>query len=465
MTRRVVITGMGLVTPLGSDVDSVWTKLLAGANAISRVTRYEADTFSTNFAAEVRGFQLSHFLEDAALHARGGLNSQFALAAAAQAWRQAGLGEENPQLAGQGVGQAVGQRRGFRAKPHAEIDLDRVGMYLGAGEGSPDYDNFIATNIAGWKPETKTIDDVAWARTALTRMHAIAEIEQEPNITLSHMAQAFGARGPAFNCMTACAASTQAIGEASEIIRRGDADVMLAGGSHSMIHLLGMTGFIRLTAMSTRRDSPQTAARPFSASRDGFVMGEGAGILVIEDSEHALRRGATILAEVAGYGSSADAFRITDIQPEGKGAVAAMAQACSQAGLSPRERGPDGRPLIHYISAHGTGTQENDKIETRAVKALFGQLADSVPFSSVKSMLGHLIQAAGAVELITCVKAIQSGFLPPTMNLNDPGPELDLDYVPNQARDLRSAGGVEACLSNSFGFGGQNNTLCVRRWR
>jgi 3-oxoacyl-[acyl-carrier-protein] synthase II len=239
---------------------------------------------------------------------------------------------------------------------------------------------------------------------------------------------------------------------------------MLAGGAHTMIHPLGMTGFIRLTAMSTRRESPQTAARPFSASRDGFVMGEGAGILVIEDAEHALRRGAKIIAEIAGYGSSADAFRITDIQPEGKGAVAAMAQACAQAGVSPREKGPDGRPLIHYISAHGTGTQENDKIETRAVKTLFGDLASKVPFSSVKSMLGHLIQAAGAVELITCVKAIETGFLPPTMNLHDAAPELDLDYVPNQPRDLRGVG-VEACLSNSFGFGGQNNTVCVRRWR
>lgn len=457
MSRRVVITGMGWVTPLGSDVDSVWTKLLAGANAVSRVTRYPADTFATNFAAEVRGFELSHFLEDWRQHESAGLNSQFALAAAAQAWRQAGLGEEFASA-------IPGQRRGFRVKPITGLDMDRVGMYLGAGEGSLDYDNVLATNIAAWKSETKTIDDVTWATTAMKRLSASAEIEQEPNITLSHLARAFGAHGPAFNCMTACAASTQAIGEATEIIRRGDADVMLAGGSHSMIHLLGMTGFIRLTAMSTRRESPQTAARPFSASRDGFVMGEGAGILVIEDAEHALRRGAKIIAEIAGYGSSADAFRITDIQPEGKGAVAAMAQACAQAGVSPREKGPDGRPLIHYISAHGTGTQENDKIETRAVKTLFGDLASKVPFSSVKSMLGHLIQAAGAVELITCVKAIETGFLPPTMNLHDAAPELDLDYVPNQPRDLRGVG-VEACLSNSFGFGGQNNTVCVRRWR
>jgi 3-oxoacyl-[acyl-carrier-protein] synthase II len=239
---------------------------------------------------------------------------------------------------------------------------------------------------------------------------------------------------------------------------------MFAGGAHSMIHLLGMTGFIRLTAMSTNREEMAHAAKPFDAERDGFVMGEGAGMLILESAEHALKRGAKIIAEVAGYGSSADAYRITDIDPDGKGAIAAMSQACRQAGISPRERGPDGRPLVHYISAHGTGTKENDRIETRAVKGLFGDLAKEVPFSSVKSMLGHLIQAAGAVELMTCVKAIETGMLPPTMNLTTPDPECDLDHVPNAARDLRNKG-VEVCLSNSFGFGGQNDTLCIRKWR
>lgn len=441
---------MGWVTPLGTDVDAVWARLLKGDNAIAPVTRYDASTFATNFAAEVQGFSLADFIEDAAAHSHAVIGSQFALAAAAQAWRQAGLGD-------------AGGRK-FRAKPLASLDLDRVGMYLGAGEGSLDYDNFLATNLAGWKSETRSIDDVAWAKTALRRMSSVGEIEQEPNIVLSHLSQQFGCKGPAFNCMTACAASTQAIGEATEIIKRGDADVMLAGGTHSMIHLLGMTGFIRLTAMSTLRDQIQTAARPFSASRDGFVMGEGAGVLILEDAEHATRRGAKILAEIAGYGSSADAFRITDIQPDGKGAVAAMSQACRQAGISPRER-VNGRPGVQYISAHGTGTQENDRIETIAVKALFGDLAKQVPFSSVKSMLGHLIQAAGAVELMTCVKAIETGFVPPTMNLTDPDADLDLDYVPNAARDTRPQGGVDVCLSNSFGFGGQNNTICVRRWR
>ena len=291
------------------------------------------------------------------------------------------------------------------------------------------------------------------------------EIPGPETEALGALAREFGLRGPAYNCLTACAASTQAIGEAFEIIRYGDADVMLAGGAHSMIHPLGMTGFIRLTAMSRRVEDPARAARPFDLTRDGFVMGEGAGILVLEELEHAKRRGARILAEVAGYGSSADAFRITDIQPEGKGAIAAMTHALKQAGINPREPDAKGRPAVQYISAHGTGTKENDKIETLAVKGVFGPMAPKVPFSSIKSMMGHLIQAAGAVELITCVMAIETGWVPPTMNLETRDPECDLDYVPNQARDMNPAGGVDVCLSNSFGFGGQNDTVIVRRYQ
>ncbi len=441
MTRRVVITGMGLITPLGHDVESVWPKLLSGVSAVGPVTRFDASTFATNFAAEVRGFDLAKFLPTHARHARAGLNTRFALAAASQAWKQAGLG----------AGDA--------------FDPERIGMYLGAGEGSLDYDDFLATHVLGWDNTTKSVNAAAWTREARARIDAVTEIEQEPNSTLAHLAMEFGCRGPAFNCMTACAAGNQAIGEAFEIIRRGDADAMFAGAAHSMIHLLGMTGFIRLTAMSKRREEHTTVPRPFDSTRDGFVMGEGAGMLVIEDAEHALRRGATPLAEVAGYGSTADAYRMTDIHPEGKGAVNAMTLACRQAGINPRERGEDGRPPVHYISAHGTGTKENDSIETRAVKQVFGPLAPEVPFSSVKSSMGHLIQAAGAVELITCVQAIKTGFLPPTINLHHADPECDLDYVPNTARDTNPQGGVHTCLSNGFGFGGQNDTLCVRRWK
>jgi 3-oxoacyl-[acyl-carrier-protein] synthase II len=440
MSRRVVISGMGWVTPLGTGLDEVWRRLLAGECAAGPVTRFDASTFATNFAAEVKGFSLDRCVPNPSRHASAGLNAQFALAAAAAAWKQAGL-------------------------DRAPADPTRMGIYMGAGEGPMDFDNFAYSNIAGWNAASRSVNDQAWTDAALKRLSATLELEQEPNLVLTHMAREFGCKGPAFNCMTACAASTQAIGEAFEIIRRGDADLMFAGGAHSMIHPLGMTGFIRLTAMSTRRDDPAHASRPFDASREGFVMGEGAGVLVLESLESALARGATPLAEVAGFGSSADAFRITDIQPDGKGAISAMSQACRQAGIDPREPGDDGRPRIHYISAHGTGTQENDKIETLAVKGVFGTLARQVPFSSVKSMLGHLIQAAGAVEAMTCVLAIQSGWVPATLNLHTPDPECDLDYVPNHARDLRAAGGVDVCLSNSFGFGGQNNTLCIRRFR
>ncbi len=270
---------------------------------------------------------------------------------------------------------------------------------------------------------------------------------------LSHLALLTGARGPAFNCLTACAASTQAIGEAMEILRRGDADVMISGGAHSMIHPFGVTGFNRLTALSTLNENPPAASRPFDNSRGGFVLGEGAGMLILETLEHAKKRGAPILAEIVGYGSTADAFRITDQDPEGEGAVIAMTEALNDARLSPKD--------IQYINAHGTGTRENDGNETGAIKQVFGEQARHVPVSSIKSMMGHLIAAAGAVEMICCVLAIRDNILPPTMNLEHPDPECDLDYVPNQAR----AATVDVAMSNSFGFGGQNDTIIVRRYR
>lgn len=438
MTRRIVITGMGWVTPLGCDVDAVWARLLKGENAVGPVTRFDASTFATNFAAEVKNFRLADHMESAAKFAGCGVSTGFALAAGSMAVRQAGIA--------------------------GRVAPERMGLYMGAGEGPTDVESLAAASVASWDPAARAVTDAVWIKETLKRMQMVIETEQEPNATLAHMADALGCRGPSANCMTACAAGTQAIGEASEIIRRGDADVMLAGGCHSMIHTLGMTGFIRLTAMSTRRDSHATAARPFDQTRDGFVMGEGAGVVVLEELGHALKRGAEPLCELAGYGSSADAFRITDIQEDGKGAIAAMMQACRQAGVNPRELGPDGRPPVHYVSAHGTGTKENDRIETRAVKGVFGEHASRVPFSSVKSMLGHLIQAAGAVELMTCIQAIRTGWLPPTMNLKHADPECDLDYVPNAARDCR-ASGVEMCISNSFGFGGQNDSALIRKFR
>ncbi len=437
--RRVVITGMGWVTPLGVDVDTVWSRLLAGDSAIGQVERFRAKSFRTNFAAEVQGVDESR-LPESVRHESVGPGTRFAMSAAMDAWTQSGLGS------------------------HDGLDHRRFGMYLGAGEGRMDFDNFAQACVHAWSDDDRSLDHGAWTREAKARLSARRELEQEPNMVLAHLARQFGARGPVANCMTACAASTQSTGEAFELIRHGEADVILAGGTHTMIHPLGMTGFIRLTAMSTRTDDPSHAARPFSRSRDGFVMGEGAGMLVLESLDHALSRGATPLAEVAGYGSTADSYRVTDIQPEGLGAQGAMRQACLQAGINPREPDGAGRPPIQYISAHGTGTPENDGIETAAVKGVFGTQAPRIPFSSVKSMLGHLIQAAGAVELMTCVQAIRTGCVPPTINLDEPDPKCDLDHVPNASRDLSDQGGVDVCLSNGFGFGGQNDTICVRRF-
>lgn len=272
-----------------------------------------------------------------------------------------------------------------------------------------------------------------------------------------HIAREFGLRGPAFNCLTACAASTQAIGEAWSILRRGDADVMVSGGTHTMLHVLGLTGFNRLTALSTRNDDFLHASRPFSRTRDGFVMGEGSGIVILETLEHAEARGADIMAEIIGYGSSADAYRITDIHPEGRGPAAAMHQALGRAGIDPLASG-DPAP-VQYISAHGTSTKENDSIETLAVKRVFGDNANRIPMNSIKSMMGHLIAAAGAVECIASLLTMRDGVIPPTINLADPDPALDLDYVANVSRQAE----VRTCLSNSFGFGGQNDTLVLQR--
>ncbi len=435
-SKRIVITGMGWVTPLGHDLDGVWKRLLNGESGIAPIDRFNATHFPTTFAAQVRDYDFREYLDDPALHQHAGAHTQYALGAARQAWRQAGMGNG------------------------AAFDPKRIGIYLGAGEGVLDFDNYAQTDLVGWDPESGAVDSEKWFHAAGEHFDAWREIEQEPNMPASHIAREFGVRGPVYNCLTACAASTQAVGEAFTIIQRGDADVMISGGTHTMLHVLGITGFNRLTALSTRNDDIQTASRPFSRNRDGFVMGEGAGVLILESLDHALARGATPLVEVIGYGSSADAFRITDIQPDGLGGAAAMTMALEQAGLDPHETDAEGRPPVHYISAHGTGTKENDAIETRAVKRVFGDNAPSIPMSSIKSMMGHLIAAAGAVELIVCALSIRDCILPPTTNLDDPDPELDLDYVPNKARKAP----VEVCLSNGFGFGGQNDTIIIRRF-
>lgn len=447
---RVVVTGIGWCTPLGDEIEPVWRRMLAGDSGVGPITRFHAREFPTNFAAQTPDPDLSRVLADPSAHAGAGVNTRFALVAAAKAWKSAGLGDPS--------------RKGEARAGCKGIEQRRVGVYLGSGEGPPDFDGLACSNLAAWREEARACDMRAWAAAARERLDAVRELEQEPNMPLAHVADALGAGGPAYNCLTACAASTQALGEASEIIRRGEADVMIAGGAHTMIHPLGVTGFIRLTALSRASEDPQGACRPFSIDRGGFVMGEGAGVLILEKLETALARGAKPLAEVVGFGSSADAFRITDIQPDGEGAQAAMRGALSQAGVEPGALGDDERPLVHYISAHGTGTQENDAIETRAIRAVFGQHAKQIPVSSIKSMTGHLIAAAGAVEAITCVLSIRTGWVPPTRNLHKPDPACDLDYVPHTARDLNPRGGVTLTISNSFGFGGQNNTIALRKF-
>ncbi|MBB6442558.1 beta-ketoacyl-[acyl-carrier-protein] synthase family protein [Phycisphaera mikurensis] len=430
-TDPIVITGCGWVTPLGDTLDGVWKRMLNAQSGAAAIRGFDASTFPTTFAAEVDPGWSPSGLKHPKLHETAGRHTRFALGAASRAWEQSGLD-------------------GFDG-----LDRERLGLYLGAGEGTIDLEHYVSTTLAAWDADAGAVDARAWAAEALRQFDADREVEQEPNMPLTHLALEFGAMGPASNCLTACAASTQAIGEACAVLARGEADVMLSGGAHTMIHPFGVTGFNRLTALSNRNDSPETASRPFSADRDGFVMGEGAGILVLERRSHAEAREAEILAEIGGYGATADAYRITDIHPEGRGAAAAMRQALEMAGLEPAG--------VDWIAAHGTGTKENDSIETRAIKSVFAgadgaDLAAVPPVSSIKSMLGHLIAAAGAVQAIACVLAIRDGVLPPTANLTTPGPECDLDYVPNEARRKP----VTAALSNSFGFGGQNNTLLIR---
>ena len=267
----------------------------------------------------------------------------------------------------------------------------------------------------------------------------------------AHLAALLNAQGPNLNCLTACAASSQAVGEATEIIRRGEADVMLAGGTHSMIHPFGLTGFNLLTALSESNDHPTKASRPFDRLRDGFVLGEGSAMVILEELDRAKARGATIYGEVAGYGTTADAYRITDIPPDGHGGIAAMRMAIADAGLQTTD--------IGYVNAHGTSTTVNDKVESLACRQVFGDLADKVPVSSTKSMMGHLIAAAGASEMIVCLLAMRDSILPPTINYENPDPLCDLDYVPNEARPAE----ISYALNNSFGFGGQNVTLCLAR--
>jgi 3-oxoacyl-[acyl-carrier-protein] synthase II len=426
MRRRVVVTGIGCVTPLGTDMETVWRRLLKGESGVGYTTRFDASNFPTKISAEVRNWDLSDVGEDPAAWKHQGLHTHFAVGAAKKAMADSGL-------------------------DLAKIDPTRFGVYTGSGEGQQDFERFTQMMVAGLSGGD-AFDMAKFTKKGLETLHPIAELEQEPNMPAGHLASLFNAQGPNVNCLTACAASSQAVGEAVEIIRRGEADVMLAGGTHTMIHPFGVTGFNLLTALSTRNDEPAKASRPFDRDRDGFVLGEGAGMVILECLEHAQARGAQIYGEIVGYGSTADAFRITDAHPEGRGAISCVKMAIDDAGL--------GVDDIDYINAHGTSTSVNDKVETLVIKKVFGDRAYKIPVSSTKSMMGHLIAAAGATELIICLMAIRDNVVPPTTNYETPDPECDLDYIPNVARQHR----CDVALSNSFGFGGQNIALLASRF-
>ncbi|EMI20915.1 3-oxoacyl-[acyl-carrier-protein] synthase 2 [Rhodopirellula maiorica SM1] len=425
MRRRVVVTGIGMINPMGHDAATVWSGLKEGKSGVAKTTLFDASGFPTKISAEVKNWDVSKVGESIQQWENRGRHTRFAIGAAKQAMQDSGVMD-------------------------AITDPVRFGVYMGSGEGNQDFQTFSRMMSAALADGT--YDAAKFVGKGLELLDPAKELEQEPNMPAAHLASMFNAQGPNLNCLTACAASSQAVGEATEIIRRGDADVMLAGGTHSMIHPLGVTGFNLLTALSESNDEPTKASRPFDRLRNGFVLGEGSAMVVLEELESAKRRGATIYGEVAGYGTTADAYRITDIPPDGHGGIAAMRMAIADAGLTPED--------IGYVNAHGTSTTVNDKVETKACKEVFGENAINTPVSSTKSMMGHLIAAAGVTEMIVCLMAIRDGVLPPTINQENPDPDCDLDYIPNVAREAD----IRYALNNSFGFGGQNVTLCLSRF-
>jgi 3-oxoacyl-[acyl-carrier-protein] synthase II len=411
MTIRVVITGLGCLSPLGPDVPSTWAAALAGTSGVGPITQFDAREHETRFAAEVKDFDAAaRFGRKEAR--RMDRYTQFALAATLEALRDAGL-EITP------------------------ANRDRVGVYIGSGIGG------VGTLLA---------EAEVYRTRGARRVSPFMVPMMLPDAAGGQVAISLGMRGPNLGLISACATGTNAIGEAAEVIRRGAADVMVAGGAESAILPVILAGFNSMGALSTRNDAPQQASRPFDKHRDGFVAGEGGAVLVLETEAHARQRGARIYAEVLGYGTTNDAHHVSAPLENGAGAVECMKLALAQAELSPAG--------IDYLNAHGTSTPLNDKSETAAVKTVFGESAYDLAISSTKSMTGHLLGAAGAVEAIFCVKALETGQLPPTINYETPDPECDLDYVPNQAR----AKAVSRVMSNSFGFGGHNACLIVGRW-
>lgn len=412
MSRRVVVTGVGAVSPIGESVDTFWENALAGKSGVGRITLFDPSDFLTQIGAEVSDWDPEKYMPRRESR-RLDRSAQFFVVATDQAMADAGLAyeEDDPEALRAGV--VVGSGVGGLRSTQAEI---RIMDERGPGRVSPLAITKIISNMSGGV------------------------------ISIQH--HLFG---PNICTVTACAASANAIGDASEIIKRGDADVMVAGGTEAGIVELALAGFVSSKAVSRRNDDPEVASRPFDADRDGFVMGEGAATLILEEREHALARGVHIYAEVLGYGMSADGFHITRPRPGGAGAARAMQNSLNNAGLVPAD--------IDYVNAHGTSTQANDVTETEAIKTVFGDLAYKVPISSTKSMTGHLLGGAGAIESLACILSIRDGVVAPTINYTTPDPECDLDYVPNEARSVD----VDIAMTNSFGFGGHNVALIFGR--
>lgn len=414
--RRVVITGLGVVSPVGNNVKDCWESIITGKTGAARLTAFDPSPFPSQIAAEIKNFDATKYLNPKQ-ERRFDPFVKYAIAAAKMALENSGLDV-------------------------AKIDLDRAGVYIGSGIGGlhtveAEHEKYIQT-----EDKHKAVDRIS---PFLIPMLIVNMASGLASIELKF-------RGPNSAAVTACATGSHSIGDAFKIIQRNDADIMAAGGSEAATTKMGFGGFCALKALSTRNDDPQHASRPFDRERDGFVMGEGAGVVILEELEHAKKRGAHIYCEIVGYGMSGDAYHMTAPDPSGTGAVRCMNCALSDAGLNPED--------VDYINAHGTSTPLNDKMETSAIKKVFGDYAKKVAVSSTKGSTGHMLGAAGAAELIVCAKAIEDRIIPPTINYEYPDPECDLDYVPNTARKQD----INVAASNSLGFGGHNVTLIVKKF-
>ncbi|MBI4706477.1 MAG: beta-ketoacyl-ACP synthase II [Candidatus Omnitrophica bacterium] len=410
--HRVVVTGLGVITPVGNDISSFWKSMEEGKNGVGPLTSFDPAKFDSRIAAEVEGFDPASYGMSFKDIKRMDKFAQYAVASAKQAITNSGIDLEKE-------------------------DRTRIGVLIGSGIGSLHTIEFEHKNMLDKGP---------------SRMSPFLIPMLIVNAAAGQVGIFFGLKGPNSCVATACASGSHAIGDAFRVIERGDADVMVTGGTESSVTPTGVGGFCALKALSTRNDHPEKASRPFDRERNGFVMAEGCGLVILESLEHANKRGAKILAEIVGYGMSCDAYHITAPDPGGEGAARAMLWALKDANLNPED--------VNYINAHGTSTKLNDKIETLSIKKAFGAHAKKVMISSTKSMTGHLLGAAGGVEFVVCCLSLAHGVIPPTINYEYPDPDCDLDYVPNKARKVN----VEVCMSNSLGFGGHNASLIVRKF-